>query len=95
MVESLEVAKHEKGTPESARTDPGAVSLDPGGSQEGGRRVEPVTMLTLDQLRRFGPRNVRLALELRWPSLKRGGGVVPWESHQEARSSVEGSGGLP
>lgn len=92
MVESLGLEGEKKGTPGSARTDPGAEGLDPGGSQGGGEGVEPVVMLTLEQLRRFGPRNVRLALELRWPSLKRGGSVVAWEgAHQEARPS--GGGG--
>jgi len=88
MVDSSEVEGAKRGAPGSAETEPGAGSLNPGGSQERGKRVEPLTMLTLEQLRRFGPRHVRIALELRWPSLKQGGGVVPWEGH--AAGSTEG-----
>ena len=52
-------------------------------------------MLTLEQLRRFGPRHLRVALELRIPTLKRGGGVMPWiGGHQEALSSGDGGGVL-
>lgn len=46
-------------------------------------------MLTLEQLRRFGPRDMRVALEARWPYLKQGGSVVEWDPH--AAGSREGS----
>lgn len=77
----------ESETPGSAG-DPGAVGSNSGGSQ---RQSEAITMLTLEQLRRFGPRDIRMALELRWPALKRGGGVVPWGGPHEARSSEGGN----
>ena len=48
-------------------------------------------MLTLEQLKRFGPREIRMALELQWPTLKRGGGVIPWGGHQEALSREGGN----
>lgn len=59
--------------PGSGDPDPGATNRNPGGSRE------PVVMLTLNQLRRFGPRDVRMLLEFR-PASKGGTGVVvPFE----------------
>lgn len=75
----------EEETPDSG--EPGAQSLNPGGSL-GEEERKPVVMLTLEQLRRFGPRDMRLVLEARMPYLKRGGSVVEWDPH--AAGSREG-----
>lgn len=82
----------EKGAPGLVRPGPGAVVQGTEGSRLRGE-VVVVIFLTMDELRRCGPLQLRPWLERRMRSLKRGPGtVVQFRApHQEARS--KGGGG--